>query len=76
MNQFCSNVCPVKVRAKKNAKSNDTKGALLPHPRQEQRQGKSKLDNKLLLLISSNKKEILKYVDGYQLPLQAWHTQN
>jgi len=28
------------VRAKKNAKSNDTKGALLPHPRQEQKQGK------------------------------------
>ena len=24
MDEFCYNVCPVKVRAKKNAKSNDT----------------------------------------------------
>ena len=41
MNEFCYNVCPVKVRAKKNAKSNDTEGALLPHPRQEQEQRKA-----------------------------------
>ena len=33
--------CPVKVRAKKNAKSNDPEGAWLANPRQEQKRGRN-----------------------------------